>query len=59
MTLIELRSVEKFYGGRPVLRGLGMKVTPGARIGLIGGNGTGKSTLLRILAESEEVDGGR
>ncbi len=26
MTLIELRSVEKFYGGRPVLRGLEMKV---------------------------------
>jgi ABC-type multidrug transport system ATPase subunit len=40
--LIELRSVEKFYGGRPLLRGLGMKVGPGARIGLIGGNGAGK-----------------
>jgi ATP-binding cassette subfamily F protein 3 len=58
MTLIELRSVEKFYGGRPLLRGLGMKVGPGARIGLTGGNGAGKSTLLRILAGSEEVDGG-
>ena len=30
----------------------------GARIGLIGGNGAGKFTLLRILAGSEEVDGG-
>jgi ATP-binding cassette, subfamily F, member 3 len=58
MTLIELRSVEKFYGGRPLLRGLGMKVGSGARIGLIGGNGAGRSTLLRILAGSEEVDGG-
>jgi ATP-binding cassette subfamily F protein 3 len=58
MTLIELRSVEKFYGGTPVLRDLGMKVGPGARIGLIGGNGAGKSTVLRILAGSEEVDGG-
>ena len=58
MTLIELRSVEKFYGGRPVLRDLGMKVAPGARIGLIGGNGAGKSTLLRVLADLEEVDGG-
>ena len=58
MTLIELRSVEKFYGGRPVLRDLGMKVGPGARIGLIGGNGAGKSTVLRILTGSEEVDGG-
>jgi ATP-binding cassette subfamily F protein uup len=58
MTLIDLRSVEKFYGGRTVLRGLEMKVTPGARIGLIGANGTGKSTLLRVLADLEEVDAG-
>src|SRR5829696_8193064 len=58
MTLIELRSVEKFYGGRPVLRGLRLKVGPASRIGLIGGNGSGKSTLLRILAGTEEVDGG-
>jgi len=58
MTLIELRSVEKFYGGRPVLRGLRLKVGPASRIGLIGGNGAGKSTLLRVLAGTEEVDGG-
>src|SRR5918997_344893 len=58
MTLIDLRFVEKFYGGRTVLRGLEMKVTPGARIGLIGANGTGKSTLLRVLADLEEVDAG-
>jgi ATP-binding cassette subfamily F protein 3 len=56
MTLIELRSIEKFYGGRPVLRGLRMKVGPGARIGLIGGNGAGKSTLLRVLAGMEKVE---
>ena len=58
MTLIQLRSAEKFYGGRAVLRGVEMKVAPGARIGLIGGNGAGKSTLLRVLAGLEEVDGG-
>ena len=58
MTLIGLRSVEKFYGGRAVLRGLGMKVNAGARIGFVGGNGTGKSTVLRILAGKEDVDGG-
>ena len=59
MTLIQLRSVEKFYGGRAVLRGLEMKVNPGARLGLVGGNGAGKSTVLRILAGLEEVDGER
>jgi ATP-binding cassette subfamily F protein 3 len=58
MTLIGLSSVEKFYGGRAVLRGLGMKVNAGARIGLVGGNGAGKSTLLRILAGTEDVDAG-
>src|SRR5215213_9524257 len=58
MTLIGLSSVEKFYGGRAVLRGLGMRVNAGARIGLVGGNGAGKSTVLRILAGTEEVDEG-
>jgi ATP-binding cassette, subfamily F, member 3 len=58
MTLIGLSSVEKSYGGRTVLRGLGMRVNAGARIGLVGGNGAGKSTVLRILAGTEEVDGG-
>jgi ATP-binding cassette subfamily F protein 3 len=58
MTLIGLSSVEKSYGGRTVLRDLGMRVNAGARIGLVGGNGAGKSTVLRILAGAEDVDGG-
>jgi len=58
MTLVGLRSVEKFYGGRAVLRGLDLRVNAGARIGLVGTNGAGKSTVLRILAGTEEVDGG-
>ncbi len=58
MTLIGLRSVQKSYGGRAVLWDLDLKVNPGARIGLVGGNGAGKSTVLRILAGTEEVDGG-
>src|SRR5918994_452456 len=58
MTLIGLRSVEKFYGGRAGLRGLDFKVNAGARIGLVGTNGAGRSTVLRILAGTEDVDGG-
>ena len=58
MTLAQLTAVDKFYGGRAVLRGLAMRVGPGARIGLVGGNGAGKSTVLRIMAGAEEVDGG-
>ena len=58
MTLIGLRSIDKFYGGRAVLRGLEINVNAGVRIGLVGANGTGKSTLLRLLEGTEEVDGG-
>jgi ATPase subunit of ABC transporter with duplicated ATPase domains len=58
LTVIGLRSIDKFYGGRAVLRGLDLSVAPGARIGLVGGNGAGKSTLLRLLAGLEEPDGG-
>src|SRR5215207_10254313 len=58
MTLIGLNAVEKYYGGRAVLRALGMRVNAGAKIGLVGGNGAGKSTVLRILAGTDEVDGG-
>jgi ATPase subunit of ABC transporter with duplicated ATPase domains len=54
MTLIELRSVGKSYGGRSVLSGLDLKVGEGARIGLVGANGTGKSTLLRVLAGTDD-----
>src|SRR5918998_2703493 len=58
MTLIGLSSVEKFYGGRAVLRGLGMRVNAGARIGLVGGNGAGKSIVFRILEGTEDLDAG-
>jgi ATP-binding cassette subfamily F protein 3 len=58
VTIIGLRSVEKFYGGRAVLRGLEMNLNAGARIGLVGGNGAGKSTLLRIMAGAEEIHAG-
>jgi ATP-binding cassette subfamily F protein 3 len=58
MTLIGLTSVEKYYGGRAVLKGLDFRVNAGARIGLVGTNGAGKSTVLRILSGTEEIDGG-
>jgi ATP-binding cassette subfamily F protein 3 len=58
MTLIALRSIQKYYGGRAVLEGLDLTVNAGARIGLVGTNGAGKSTVLRILAGTEAVDGG-
>jgi ATP-binding cassette subfamily F protein uup len=46
------------YGGTPLIDGLSLKVTRGDRIGLIGNNGVGKSTLLRILLGELEPQSG-
>ncbi|MFF9623861.1 ABC-F family ATP-binding cassette domain-containing protein [Streptomyces griseosporeus] len=45
-------------GGRRVLDGVSLTAAPGHRIGLIGENGIGKSTLLRVLAGVDEPDAG-
>ena len=58
MSLIQLNGIVKSYGGRRILDGLDFDVVEGARIGVIGPNGGGKSTLLRILAGLEEADAG-
>src|SRR6185437_1633806 len=46
------------FGERPLLDGAQLSVQPGERIGLIGRNGTGKSTLLRVIAGSIQLDDG-
>src|SRR3954454_17871294 len=52
------RGLTKSFGGRAILRGLDLDVEDGARIGVLGPNGGGKSTLLRILAGHDLPDGG-
>ncbi|WP_051855834.1 ABC-F family ATP-binding cassette domain-containing protein [Streptomyces sp. NRRL B-1347] len=49
----------RVLGGRRVLDGVSLIASPGHRIGLIGENGVGKSTLLRLLAGADEPDAGR
>ncbi|MET8687115.1 ABC-F family ATP-binding cassette domain-containing protein [Streptomyces sp. NPDC004732] len=45
-------------GGRRVIDGVSLTASPGHRIGLIGENGVGKSTLLRVLAGADEPESG-
>ncbi|WP_314148291.1 ABC-F family ATP-binding cassette domain-containing protein [uncultured Leifsonia sp.] len=60
LTLSPLRAdgISHGYGDRRVLTDISLTVAPGARTGLIGENGVGKSTLLRILAGAEVPDSG-
>jgi ATPase subunit of ABC transporter with duplicated ATPase domains len=52
------RTIGKSYGETVVLAGLSLSVTPSSRIGVVGPNGIGKSTLLRLLAGVEQPDSG-
>src|SRR4051794_48206 len=58
MALLSARGVAKSFGSRLILSGLDFDVEPGVRMGVIGPNGGGKSTLLRILAGEEVADAG-
>jgi ATPase subunit of ABC transporter with duplicated ATPase domains len=52
------RSITKSYGDVVVLDGVSLTVSPGSRVGVVGPNGIGKSTLLRVLAGLEAPDAG-
>jgi ATP-binding cassette subfamily F protein uup len=58
MPLVSLEGVTIAYGHLPLLDGIALRVEPRERIALIGRNGTGKSTLLKILSGEVMPDGG-
>ncbi len=56
--LLSARGLKKSFGGRLVLDGLDLELADGMRVGVLGPNGGGKSTLLAILAGLEHADDG-
>ena len=56
--VLDVRNVTHGYDGRTLLRGFSLRITRGDRIGIIGNNGVGKSTLLRILLGEVKPDKG-
>ena len=56
--LLILRDIELTIGGKPLLEGAEISVSPGDKLALVGRNGSGKSTLLKIAAGELEFDKG-
>lgn len=59
MILLNATDISKSYTASPLLSNLSYAINEGDKIGLIGINGTGKSTLLRITAGIEDADSGK
>ena len=57
--LVNLKDVAKGYGSRSVLRDITLGIAAGDRVGVVGANGDGKSTLLRLIAGAESPDEGQ
>ncbi len=58
MALIKLESASLAYGHIPLLDKVDLQIEPGERVCLVGRNGTGKSTLLKVIAGRAELDDG-
>ena len=56
--LFRLSDVTKSYGGREILRGVSFQVNPSEKVGLVGRNGAGKTTVFRLITGQEAADSG-
>ena len=56
--VLQVRNLQKGFGGRTLFSGVNLRVGGGERIAFIGDNGSGKTTLLNMLMGREGVDGG-
>jgi ATP-binding cassette subfamily F protein 3 len=58
MSLVRLNDVSVFFGDTTVLRNVFFRLEPGDRVGLIGKNGSGKSTILKLVLDQLSPSGG-
>ncbi len=56
--LFRLADITKSYGGNEILRGVSFQVNPGEKVGLVGRNGAGKTTVFRLITGQEAADSG-
>ncbi|MGF7232135.1 ABC-F family ATP-binding cassette domain-containing protein [Arachidicoccus sp.] len=57
--VVELKKIYKSYGEKTIIKGFDYTFSKGERIGVIGKNGMGKSTLLNIIQQLEQADSGK
>jgi len=56
--LFRLSEVTKSYGGNEILKGVSFQVNPNEKVGLVGRNGAGKTTVFRMITGDEQPDSG-
>ena len=56
--MIQVNNVSKSFAGDPLLEDISFNIAPGEKIGLIGRNGCGKSTLFKMILGTESIDSG-
>ena len=59
MSLLSAQKLSKSYGAQDIFKDLSLDIPPQARIAIVGANGIGKTTLLRILVGEEEASSGK
>src|SRR5574344_423146 len=56
--ILYVEGLQKRYGGKPALRGISLSIEPGRILGLMGPNGSGKTTFMKIVAGLQKASGG-